>query len=116
MLRQGRDWRWLVVAVVSQADLDLIRQRAEKAKRTPDLEWAYDLVHGLANDVLTVLDSHARLARQLQEQEQARSRSETFEDAIRAMPRESTVGHALDLVDWLRAAGAALDRAGSEEA
>ena len=31
-----------------------IRERAEKALRTPDLEWARDLVYGLANDVLAL--------------------------------------------------------------
>jgi hypothetical protein len=31
------------------------RARAEKALRTPDLEWARDLVHGLAEDVLALL-------------------------------------------------------------
>lgn len=32
------------------------RGRAEKALRIPDLEWAHDLVHGLARDVLRLLD------------------------------------------------------------
>lgn len=32
-----------------------IGERAEKALRTPDLEWARDLVHGLANDVIALL-------------------------------------------------------------
>lgn len=32
-----------------------IRERVEKAKRTPDLEWARDLVYGLADDALWLL-------------------------------------------------------------
>lgn len=39
--------------------------RAQKALRTPDLEWAHDLVHGLANDVLRLTARIEELERDL---------------------------------------------------
>jgi hypothetical protein len=40
---------------VSELDYAEVRARAEKALRTPDLEWATGLVSGLASDVLALL-------------------------------------------------------------
>jgi hypothetical protein len=33
------------------------RERAIRAQRTPDLEWARDMIHGLARDVLALADA-----------------------------------------------------------
>ena len=38
------------------ADATPYRELAERALRTPDLEWAHDLVHGLAHAVLELAD------------------------------------------------------------
>lgn len=48
-------------------DAQQMRARAEKAKRTPDLEWAHDLVYGLADDVLALLAAAEEEARSLRE-------------------------------------------------
>ena len=40
---------------VRTIDLADVKANAEKALRTPDLEWARDLVHGLVHDVLALV-------------------------------------------------------------
>jgi hypothetical protein len=50
-----------------------IEARARKALRTPDLEWAHDLVHGLANDSLELLAALRTAREALREIDQYRA-------------------------------------------